>query len=144
MCDDSRKWFTGDYHPPAFELGDEKNTGAANAVIDTYPRITTWILAGQSQGGASSATFAEINQNKIDFLALWDSHPPNNGNLSANSIFVISIFGTTNNIPSTDNFNNRKHLLPADTRFVGIEVQTMHNLVVMDFKRVMFYLNKVD
>jgi hypothetical protein len=34
---------------------------------------------------------------------------------------VISIFGTTNNLPNTDNFNDRRHLLPADTLFVGVE-----------------------
>ncbi|MFC2055807.1 alpha/beta hydrolase, partial [Chloroflexota bacterium] len=28
---------------------------------------------------------------------------------------------TTNNFPNTENFNNKKHLLPADTIFIGIE-----------------------
>ncbi|UCE01056.1 MAG: alpha/beta hydrolase [Chloroflexota bacterium] len=97
------------------------NTGAANAVIDAYPNITTWILAGHSLGGASAAIFVENNPNKIDALALWDSYPPNSADLSDNTLPVISIFGTTNNIPNTENFDDKKHLLPADTRFIGIE-----------------------
>ena len=52
------------------------NTGAASEVIDAYPQITTWILAGHSLGGASAAIFAENNPEKIDAIALWDSYPP--------------------------------------------------------------------
>jgi len=97
------------------------NTGAANAVIDAYPNISTWILAGHSLGGASAAIFAENNPKSIDAIALWDSYPPNSADLSDNTISVISIFGTTNNFPNTENFNDKKHLLPADAIFIGIE-----------------------
>ena len=97
------------------------NTGAANAVIEAYPHISTWILAGHSLGGASAAIFAENHPNRIDALALWDSYPPDSADLSDNTFAVISIFGTTNKFPNTENFNDKKHLLPADTIFVGIE-----------------------
>jgi len=97
------------------------NTGAANAVIDAYPYISTWILAGHSLGGASAAIFAENYPNRIDAIALWDSYPADSADLSDNTISVISIFGTTNNIPNTENFEDKKHLLPADTIFFGIE-----------------------
>jgi hypothetical protein len=97
------------------------NTGAANAVIDDYPHISTWILAGHSLGGASAAIFADNNPTRIDAIALWDSYPPNSADLSDSTMSVISIFGTTNNLPNTDNFNDRRHLLPANTLFVGVE-----------------------
>jgi hypothetical protein len=97
------------------------NTGAANDVIDAYPDISTWILAGHSLGGASAAIFAENNPNRIDAIALWDSYPPDSADLSDNTNSVISIFGTTNNIPNTENFNDKKYLLPVDTLFIGIE-----------------------
>ena len=97
------------------------NTGAANAVIDAYPIISTWILAGHSLGGASAAIFAENNPKRIDAIAFWDSYPPDSADLSDNTISAISIFGTTNNIPNTENFNDKKHLLPADAIFIGIE-----------------------
>ena len=97
------------------------STGAANVVIEDYPHISTWILAGHSLGGASATIFAENNPTRIDAIALWDSYPANSADLSDNTIPVISIFGTTNNFPNTENFNDKKHLLPTNTIFVAIE-----------------------
>lgn len=97
------------------------NTGAANAVIDTFPQITTWVIAGHSLGGAAATIFAENNPTTIAAIALWDSYPANSADLSNNAISAISIFGTTNDFPNTENFNDAKHLLPADTIFIAIE-----------------------
>lgn len=97
------------------------NTGAASAVIDSYPEISTWILAGHSLGGASAGIFAENHTSAIDALALWDSYPPDSADLSDNNIAVLSIFGTTDGFPNTDNFDEKRGLLPADAQFVSIE-----------------------
>ena len=97
------------------------DTGAANAVIDAYPDITTWILAGHSLGGASAAIFAENNPTRIDAIAFWDSYPPDSADLSDSTLSALSIFGTTDNVPNTDNFDDKRHLVPASTEFVGIE-----------------------
>jgi hypothetical protein len=97
------------------------NTGAANSVINSYPNISTWILTGHSLGGAAAAIFAENNPSKIDSIAFWDSYPPNSADLSDNSISVISIYGTTNNFPNTENFDDQKYLLPEGSIVVPIE-----------------------
>lgn len=97
------------------------NTGAANSVIDQYPQISRWILAGHSLGGASAAIFAEKNPTKIDAIAFWDSYPPASANLSNTDISVLSIFGTTNNYPNTENFDEKRYLLPDDAIFIAIE-----------------------
>ena len=97
------------------------DTGAANAVIDEYPHISTWILAGHSLGGASAAIFAANNPTRIDAIAFWDSYPPDSADLSDSTISALSIFGTTGNVPNTDNFDDKRHLVPASTEFVGIE-----------------------
>jgi len=97
------------------------NTSAANSVINSYPEISTWILTGHSLGGAAAAIFAENNPTKIDSIAFWDSYPPNSADLSDNSISVISIYGTTNNFPNTENFDDQKSLLPEGSLFVPIE-----------------------
>jgi len=97
------------------------NPGAANAVVETYPQISRWILAGHSLGGATAGIFAENNPTKIDGIAFWDSYPPNTADLSNNDISVLSIFGTTNNFPNTENFDDKRGLLPDDTIFVAIE-----------------------
>jgi hypothetical protein len=95
------------------------NTGAANNVIEAYPQISTWILAGHSLGGASAAIFAENNPSRIDAIALWDSYPADSADLSDNALLAISIFGTTNKIPNTENFNDKKHLMPSDLYRIG-------------------------
>ena len=97
------------------------HTDAANAVIDAYPGISYWVLAGHSLGGAAAAIFAENNPSRIDALALWDSYPPASSDLSDNDLRVISIYGTTDGFPNPDNFNDQKYLLPKNTQFVAIE-----------------------
>ena len=97
------------------------NTGAANAVVDDYPHTFTWTTAGHSPGGASAATFGQNDPTRIDAIALWDSYPPNRAGLSDNTISGVFIFGTTDNVPSTEGFNDKRHLLPANTEFAGIE-----------------------
>ena len=97
------------------------NTSAADKVLGDFPQISTWIIAGHSLGGAAAAIYAENNPERIDAIALWDSYPPDSSDLSDNSISALSIFGTTNGFPNTENFDDKKHLLPKMTTFVGIE-----------------------
>jgi hypothetical protein len=97
------------------------NTNAANDVIDHFPNISTWIIAGHSLGGAAAGIYAENNPEKINSVVFWDSYPADSADLSDNTISVLSIFGTINGIPNTDNFDEQRHLLPDDAVFIGIE-----------------------
>jgi hypothetical protein len=97
------------------------NTSVANDVIERYSQIETWVIAGHSLGGASAAIYVENYPTKVTALALWDSYPADSSDLSDNAISVISVFGTTDNIPNTANFNDKKHLLPSESFFIGIE-----------------------
>jgi hypothetical protein len=97
------------------------NTGAANAVIDEFPQITNWFLAGHSLGGAAAGIYTENYPSQIKGLAFWDSYPPQSADLSDNNIVVWSIYGTTNGIPNTDNFDDNKVLNPTTTKYIGIE-----------------------
>ncbi|MBN1120793.1 MAG: alpha/beta hydrolase [Anaerolineae bacterium] len=97
------------------------NTNAASSVIDAYSDISSWILAGHSLGGAAAAIYAENNPESISALVFWDSYPPESADLSDNDIPVLSIYGTMDGTPNTDNFDARRHLVPGDTMFIGIE-----------------------
>jgi len=97
------------------------NTGAASDVIDEYPDISDWVLTGHSLGGATAAIFAENNPGFIDAIAFWDSYPPNSADLSDNQIPVLSIYGTMNGYPNTDKFDEKRHLVPENTKFTPIE-----------------------
>lgn len=97
------------------------NTRIASDIIDTFPFIDRWILAGHSLGGASAAIFAENDSRSIDAMVFWDSYPPDSANLADNGLPVLSIYGTTNGVPNTDGFDERRYLLPEDAEFVSIE-----------------------
>ena len=97
------------------------NPGAADAVINAYPQITRWFLAGHSLGGASAAIFADNNPEKISGLVFWDSYPPDFADLSDNTFPVLSIFGTTAHIPNTKDFDQKRPLLPEQAVFTPIE-----------------------
>jgi len=97
------------------------NTGAADAVIGSYPQISTWILAGHSLGGAAAGIYASGSPAEIDGLVLWDSYPPNSADLAETDLAVLSIYGTTGGFPNTDNFDQQRSLLPDGTEFSPIE-----------------------
>jgi hypothetical protein len=97
------------------------NTNEANDVVEAYPGISHWVIAGHSLGGAAASIYAENNAGKIQGLAIWDSYPPDSSNLSDNDLEVISIYGTTDGFPNTENFDDKRYLLPADTEFSPIE-----------------------
>jgi pimeloyl-ACP methyl ester carboxylesterase len=97
------------------------NTDTAQAVQAAFPDILTWVIAGHSLGGAAASIHAENEAEDFAALILWDSFPANYADLSDNAISVISIFGTHNQVPNPDGFNDTRSLLPANTQFVGIE-----------------------
>ncbi len=97
------------------------NSGAAADVIEAYPEIDSWLLAGHSLGGAAAGIYAANNPEKIEGVALWDSFPPDSADLSGTDLSVMSIYGTTDGIPNTDNFNTKRPLLPDSTQFIAIE-----------------------
>jgi hypothetical protein len=97
------------------------HTGAADAVIESYPEITHWVMAGHSLGGAAASIYADGHSGKLDGLALWDSYPPDSADLSGSGLAVLSIYGTTDGVPNTDGFDSKRNLLPADTAYVPIE-----------------------
>jgi hypothetical protein len=97
------------------------NTGAAEAVMEAYPEIKSWLLAGHSLGGAAASIYAENNTGVLDGLALWDSYPPGSADLSDNELAVLSIYGTTGGVPNTDGFDGQRYLLPVDAQYIAIE-----------------------
>jgi pimeloyl-ACP methyl ester carboxylesterase len=97
------------------------NPNAANAVMEEFPQITSWYLAGHSLGGAAAGIYAENHSTNIQGIAFWDSYPPQSSDLSGLDLLVYSIYGTTDGFPNTDNFDENRALLPADAHYFPIE-----------------------
>ena len=66
----------------------------ALAVMDAYPEIRSWAIAGHSLGGAMAANFTRQNHTLIDGLILWAAYPAGSDDLSNLVIRVVSIYAT--------------------------------------------------
>ena len=97
------------------------NPGAAQAVIDAYPQIETWLIAGHSLGGAMAANFAARNPGALDGMALLASYPASSDDLSQSDVQVASIYATLDGLTSAEDIDDSRLLLPADTDWVEIE-----------------------
>jgi hypothetical protein len=95
--------------------------GSAMEVIEAYPQIENWAIAGHSLGGAMGAKFAFDNPGLMQGLALWASYPASNNDLSSYDLSASSIYGTLDSIADPENLAYSKELLPADTVWVPIE-----------------------
>jgi hypothetical protein len=96
------------------------NPGAANAVIENFSAIDTWVVGGHSLGGATAAIFAADNPDTVDGLVLMASFPPGDA-LASSDIWVLSIYGTNDGVADVQSILDSAANLPANTRFVAIE-----------------------
>ena len=97
------------------------NPNIADDIMDDHPEIDHWVIAGHSVGGVMAAQYAVENQENIDGLILWASYPTESSDLSDTNIPVVSIYASLDSRVNEDNIGDRKHLLPAETRYIRIE-----------------------
>jgi len=93
----------------------------AEKVIDKYPQIKQWYIAGHSLGGVMATQFAYKNQDKITGLILLASYPQNSNNLSTSKVKVLSIYGTNDGFVGKAKIDESKKLLPPNTKWIPIE-----------------------
>ena len=96
-------------------------SGIANDVIDTYPDVSTWCVAGHSLGGTAAALYVEANPDQVACLGLWASYPAGNTDLSDNSLTVSVVYGTEDGLSTVEDVEGTRALLPDDTVWVPIE-----------------------
>ncbi len=92
---------------------------AAQRVMDAYPEIEHWAVAGHSLGGVAASSFAAANPDKVEGIAFWASYP--SGNMSTFPGQVVSIYGTNDGLASPSKIDESRPNLPATTEFVAIE-----------------------
>jgi len=96
--------------------------GKASEVIEAFPEVEQWAIAGHSLGGAMAATFTNGNPGVVDGLVLWAAYPASSADLSARTeIAVSSIYGTADAVINMEAFLSSQALLPPGTVWAPIE-----------------------
>lgn len=95
------------------------DTDAADAIINEYPQIDKWYIAGHSLGGSMAAKYAAENTDKISGLILLGSY--STADLTSTDIEVLSIYGSEDKILNKNNYNKYKTNLPDNTEELIID-----------------------
>lgn len=93
----------------------------AGEVIETFPEIKNWAIAGHSLGGSMAARYFYQSTNTLQGLVFWASYPAASDDLSQSSKMIVSIFGTQDGLTSLQDIDNSRDLLPESTSWVPID-----------------------
>lgn len=97
------------------------DSGRALAVLESYPQIGRWVIAGHSLGGSMAARFAAGHSQEVDGLLLLAAWPEEGVDLSSSSLAVTSVYGSEDGLATPDEVLAAAPRLPGDTAFVRIE-----------------------
>ena len=89
------------------------NSEAATAVIDAFPRISTWTIAGHSLGGSMAARYAHQNPDKVDGLAMLAAYPEAHLDFSALDLSVAAVYGDRDGLATVEEVEGSFPQLPA-------------------------------
>ena len=95
--------------------------GKASQVIDQFPEIDHWVVAGHSLGGSMAARYAVQNPNTVDGLVLWAGYPAEGDDLSKSSLASASIFGTNDGLITDQDILASVSLLSESNLFQMID-----------------------
>ncbi len=96
------------------------NPNAADGIIEAFPGIENWAIAGHSVGGVAAAIYTDTNPALIDGLAIWASFPADSSNLASKDLPVYMIYGELDAGVDRAAIETKKSLLPPDTVYVEI------------------------
>jgi len=85
------------------------NPNVADKIIDYYPNINHWAIAGHSVGGTMAVQYTDRHPEAIEGLAIWASYPANSSDISDLDIPVISIYGSREVTVTDTSVGERAH-----------------------------------
>jgi dienelactone hydrolase len=97
------------------------STDEAASVIEAYPDIEDWAVAGHSLGGVAACAFAAERPDAVDAVILLAAYPAESTDLSEAGIPVLSVWASEDSVMDRDAFEAAKSRLPDDARYVEIE-----------------------
>ncbi len=98
-------------------LGSNK----ALKVMEKYPGITNWAIAGHSLGGAMACKFCADNPGVFDSLILLAAYTTKSSDLSDLNIPVLSITASNDGLTTQEKIERTREFLPANTLFIEID-----------------------
>ena len=88
------------------------DVNAADGIMEDYPDIDTWYMAGHSLGGAMAATYLYKNQSDYAGLILLAAYSTKD--LSDSGLKVLSIYGSEDGVLARDTYKENLKNLPED------------------------------
>jgi dienelactone hydrolase len=92
----------------------------AGEIMEAFPQIENWAIAGHSLGGSMAASFSESHAD-VDGLVLWAAYPAGSSDLSDNTLEVSSISSTNDGLVTPDDIATSVPLLPPGASFMQIQ-----------------------
>ncbi|MBG9540275.1 carboxymethylenebutenolidase [Bacillus thuringiensis] len=84
-----------------------------DSVIEKYPKVQKWYVAGHSMGGAMISKYAFQHEDKIDGIIFLGSYPADD--FSMKSIPMLSIYGEVDALATVEKIENNKKFMSKNT-----------------------------
>lgn len=95
------------------------DVNVAARIIQAFPQIQNWTVAGHSLGGVAASSFATAHRDQIKAIAFWASYPA--GDMKNFAGRVVSISGTNDGLATPAKIDESKMNLPASTEYLAIQ-----------------------
>ncbi|GAB6438446.1 MULTISPECIES: alpha/beta hydrolase [Bacillus] len=86
---------------------------AVDSVMEQYPEVQKWYVAGHSMGGAMISKYAFQHEDKVDGIIFLGSYPADD--FSTKSIPMLSIYGEIDALATVEKIENNKKLMSKNT-----------------------------
>ena len=94
--------------------------GRGEWLLEAYPEISTWVLAGHSLGAVAAASFAQDHPDVVAGLSMWAGYPAGSVDLSTETFPVLSIVGSRDGLIDWNNWEDSAQQLPEQALFLQI------------------------
>ncbi|KAB2443928.1 alpha/beta hydrolase [Bacillus luti] len=84
-----------------------------DSVIEKYPEVQKWYVAGHSMGGAMISKYAFQHEEKVDGIIFLGSYPADD--FSTKSMPMLSIYGEVDGLATVEKIKDNKKLMSKNT-----------------------------
>lgn len=88
-------------------------TNVVDSIIEKYPEVQKWYVAGHSMGGAMISRYAFQHEEKVDGIILLGSYPADD--FSNKLMPMLSIYGEVDGLATVEKIKSNKKLMSKNT-----------------------------